>query len=127
LAKQIGENYHELTDQDMKDMVDSSCNNLLVARHDDQIVGMVTLLVYRIPYVKKAYIDDLIVDESFRGHGLGSILLDKAIAKAKEMDVAYIDFTSRPRRVAGNSLYEKLGFKKRDTNVYRLILSYEEI
>jgi ribosomal protein S18 acetylase RimI-like enzyme len=88
---------------------------------------MVTVLIFRIPYVKKAYLDDLIVDEAFRGHGLGSKLLQKAISLAKEKDAAYVDFTSRPRRIAGNTLYEKLGFKKRDTNVYRLILSYEEV
>jgi ribosomal protein S18 acetylase RimI-like enzyme len=127
LTKQIGDNYKELTNQDMKDMLDSSTNHLIVARHGNQVVGMVTLLIYRIPYVKKAYLDDLIVDAEFRGHGLGSKLLEKALEIAKEKDAAYIDFTSRPRRVAGNTLYEKLGFKKRDTNVYRLILSYEEV
>ena len=127
LTKQIGNNYKELTDQDVKDMLEASSNNLIIARLGEQIVGMVTVLIFRIPYAKKGYIDDLIVDESYRGHGLGSQLLDRALVLAKEKEVAYIDFTSRPRRVAGNTLYEKLGFKKRDTNVYRLILSYEEV
>ena len=126
LTRQIGTNFKELTDQDIKDMLSSTSNRLIVAQTGGKIVGMVTLLLFRIPYTKKAYIDDLVVDGSFRGHGLGTQLMEKALATAKEWGAAYVDFTARPDRVAGNSLYEKLGFKKRDTNVYRLDYSYEE-
>lgn len=30
-----------------------------------------------------------------------------------------MDLTSRPSRDAANAMYEKLGFRRRDTNVYR--------
>lgn len=127
LTKQIGKNYKELTNQDINDMLQSSCNHLIVASHKDTIIGMITVLIFRIPYVKKGYIDDLIVDENYRGQGLGKRLLDEALKIAKEKGVAYVDFTSRPSRLAGNSLYEKLGFKRRDTNIYRLVYSYDEV
>lgn len=127
LTKQIGKNYKELTDQDVKDMLNSSTNTLLVVRSESTIVAMITLLIFRIPYVKKGYLDDLVVDSQFRKHGLGTKLLKKALEIAKENGVAYVDLTARPRREAGNTLYEKLGFKKRDTNVYRLSYTYEEI
>lgn len=127
LTKQIGKNYKELSDQDVKDMLVSKTNTLLVARAEEKIVAMITLLIFRIPYVKKGYIDDLVVDTAFRKHGLGTILLKKALEIAKENGVSYVDLTAHPKREAGNKLYEKLGFKKRDTNVYRLNYTYEEI
>lgn len=129
LAKQIGDNFRPLPDEDVQLMLQLSAIYLLVARDvkTNQIVGMLTLVIYRIPYVKKSSLEDLVVDEQHRGQGIGKILLEKALAIAREQQVAYIDFTSRPRRIASNTLYEKAGFKKRDTNVYRLILNYEEL
>ena len=84
-------------------------------------------IIYRIPYVKKAYLDDLIVDPEFRGHGIGSALMKHATNFSREKGAAYVDFTARPRREDSNGLYEKLGFKKRDTNVYRVIFDYGEV
>lgn len=129
LAKQIGKNYKPFTDNDLQEIVSSPQSFLFVARNvpTQQIVGMIMVFVFRIPYVKKAYMDDLIVDHEFRGKGIGKLLMKKAAEIAKEKGAAYADFTSRPQRIEGNSLYEKLGFKKRDTNVYRLIFDYGEI
>lgn len=67
-------------------------------------------------------IDDVIVDEKYRGKGLGKILTHAMINKAKELGMKHIDCTSRPHRIAAHKLYEKAGFEKRDTNVYRLKL-----
>jgi ribosomal protein S18 acetylase RimI-like enzyme len=128
LTKQLGNNYKELTVGDYEEMITSSCNHLFVVREkvSNQIVGMVTVLIYRIPYAKKAYFDDFVIDEGFRKHGLGTNLFNHAIEFAKNQKVAYIDFTSSDKREAGNALYKKLGFQQRETNVYRLNFSYEE-
>lgn len=129
LAQQLGKNYHELHDEDIQEMIASPLHHLFVAKDTktDTVAGMILAVVYRIPYVRKAYLDDLIVDASFRGHGLGTKLLQCALDLAKEKGAAYVDFTSRPSRDAGNSLYEKLGFKKRDTFVYRKVFDYGEV
>lgn len=125
LAQQIGENYQELTDDAIKEMIDSPNHHLFVAETSDaKIVGMVLVMIYRIPYVKKAYLEDLSVDSSFRGKGIGTQLLEHAVSYANENGAAYIDFTSKPERASGNRLYEKLGFIKRETNVYRKIFNY---
>ncbi len=126
LAQQIGENYQELSDNDIKEMIDSDMYALIAARDTttDEIVGMVMVLVYRIPYVRKAYLDDLVVDGQYRKQGLGTKLLTAALRYSEESGAAYVDFTSSPNRGAGNSLYEKLGFVKRDTNVYRVTFHY---
>src|SRR5882672_314218 len=123
LASQIGKNYKTLTDDDLKEILNSSQSFLFISREvsTNQIAGMVMAIVYRIPYVKKAYLDDLIVDPQFRGKGIATALMKHAASFAKEKGAAYVDFTERPRRTESNNLYGKLGFDKRDTNVYRLI------
>jgi|SRR6185369_3089690 len=128
LSAKIGHNYKELTDKDFVEMIESPNTFLFVAKDmDGKIAGMITLLVFRIPYVKKGYLDDLVVDEAFRGMGIAKSLMEHAVSFAKEKGVAYVDLTARPRREEGNSLYEKFGFQKRDTNVYRLIIDYAEV
>ncbi len=129
LAPKIGRNYKELVVADITEMIDSPNTFIFVAKDkkDNKIAGMITLIVIRIPYVKKSSFEDLIVDEEYRGHGIGSMLLEKALEVAKEKGAAYVDFTSRPTRTAGNNLYEKLGFEKRDTNVYRRVFDYGEV
>lgn len=129
LTTTIGKNYKPLTDTDLTEICASPTTILLVAREKEKkaLVGMITIAVYRIPYVKKAYIDDLVVDEEYRGLGIGSSLLNKAIMLAKAKEASYVDFTSRPRRDKSNKLYEKLGFIKRETNVYRLTYDYAEV
>src|SRR6185436_132613 len=111
LAKFVGNNYKELTDEDVREMITSSVTTILVAKSEGRIVGMITVVVYRIPYIRKAYLDDLVVDEAYRGQGIGTMLLEEAVTYAKEKGAAYVDFTARPRRAESNGLYEKMGFK----------------
>ena len=128
LAAKLGTHNQPFSDSDLQEIIDSTNTHILVARENDskKIIAMVTISVYRIPYVKKAYLDDFVVDEAYRGQGVGGKLFRNALDFAKENDAAYADFTSNPERIAGNKLYEKLGFKKRDTNVYRLEFAYGE-
>ncbi|MBI5122959.1 GNAT family N-acetyltransferase [Candidatus Roizmanbacteria bacterium] len=128
LAAKLGSSFRPLTNEDMQEMLKSPNIFILVARSTEnkKIVGMITVCAYRIPYVKKAYLDDFVVDEEYRGQGIGSQLFKSAIEFAKEKKAAYVDFTSNPKRIEGNKLYEKLGFKKRETNVYRLDFDYGE-
>ena len=127
LAQQEGHNYKELTDDDFKEILSSPHTTLFVAEVNGQIAGMITLVVTRIPYARKASLEDLVVNEEFRGRGLGTLLVERVIEEAKKKKASYIDFTSRPRREGSNALYEKLGFQKRETNVYRHILDYNEL
>ena len=129
LAAKLGSSFKSLSDEDMQEMLKSPNTFILVARlaGSNKIVGMITASVYRIPYLKKAYLDDFVVDETYRGQGIGSQLFRRAVELAKEKRAAYVDFTSSPKRIESNKLYEKLGFKKRETNVYRLDFDYGEI
>lgn len=124
LAKQIGQNYEGITDEALKQIIDSDVTHLLIAKDKEngQLIGMITLVIYRIPYKTKGWLEDLVVDQSYRGRGVATLLLENAIDLARTLHVKKLDFTSKPERESANNLYAKLGFQKRNTNVYRLSL-----
>jgi ribosomal protein S18 acetylase RimI-like enzyme len=97
---------------------------LLAARldMDGPIVGAATLSLVRAPTGVHARLEDVITDESARGQGVGAALTDEAIRLAREMGANYLALTSNPRREAANRLYQRLGFKRWETNVYRFDL-----
>ena len=92
---------------------------MLVAREGEAIVGVLTLLVFRIPTGTKARIEDVVVDESARGKGVGETLTREALRLAQEAGAVHVELSSHPSRAAANRLYRRLGFAARDTNVYR--------
>jgi ribosomal protein S18 acetylase RimI-like enzyme len=80
---------------------------------------LLTLVVFRIPTGVRAWIEDVVVDESARGHGVGEALNRAALDGARRKGAKTVDLTSRPSRAAANRLYQRLGFVARETNVYR--------
>ncbi len=92
---------------------------VLLARSDGQIVGSLSLVQFRIPTGLRAWIEDVVVDEAARGRGVGAILTREALRLAKEAGVRTVDLSTRPSRVAAGRLYEREGFKQRDTRMYR--------
>jgi ribosomal protein S18 acetylase RimI-like enzyme len=104
-------------------LVRDSASTLMVARDDgNHIVGSLTLAVYRVPSGVRAMIEDVIVDASARGQGIGEALMQRAIELAREKGVGTIALTSSPFREAANRLYVRMGFKKRETNAYQFKL-----
>ncbi len=107
------------TEEDLRRLVESDTTVLFVARDSDVIVGSLTLVLVRIPTGLRARIEDVVVDSSARGRGVGTLLSQAAIRLAAKAGAKTIDLTSRPDRAAANRLYERLGFERRDTFVYR--------
>ncbi len=108
---------------ELAEMVASPATVLLVAgTDDDEIVGTLTLVLFRIPTGLRAWIEDVVVDESARGTGVGEALTRSALDRAAVAGARSVDLTSRPSREAANRLYRRLGFQPRDTNVYRFDL-----
>ena len=97
---------------------------LLVARETStgDIVGTLTLVLFRIPTGLQARIEDVVVDRSQRGKSIGKELTNAAISKARTAGAKTVGLTSRPSREAANHLYSAMGFEQRATNVYRLNL-----
>lgn len=102
-------------------IVASPASVLLVAREGTagEILGSLTLALFRIPTGLRAWIEDVVVDEAARGRGVGEALNRVALDRAREAGARTVDLTSRPSREAANRLYARLGFEARQTNVYR--------
>jgi ribosomal protein S18 acetylase RimI-like enzyme len=108
----------------LAEIVASAASVLFVARDGETgpIIGSLTLVLFRIPTGLRAWIEDVVVDESARGTGVGAALNEAALARARQAGARTVDLTSRPSREAANRLYSRLGFVERETNVYRLTL-----
>jgi ribosomal protein S18 acetylase RimI-like enzyme len=103
----------------LRDLVESPLTTLFVARSEGAVVGTLTLAVFRIPTGLRGWIEDVVVDESARGAGVGEALTLAAIEEARQLGLRSLDLTTRPTRDAANRLYSRLGFERRETNVYR--------
>jgi len=103
-------------------MVASEDTVLFVARVDGRILGSLTLAFYRIPTGLKAWIEDVVVDAAARGQGVGELLSRAALDEARSRGAKDVSLTSRPSREAANRLYQRIGFERRETNVYRFTL-----
>ena len=120
LIPQLSRSAPAPTPEQLSAIVTSPATALLVARGEDgTIVGSLTLVLFRIPTGVRAWIEDVVVDESARGSGVGEVLNREALRLAAEEGAVTVDLTSRPSREAANRLYKRLGFVERDTNVYR--------
>ena len=107
----------------LKEIVDSPATVLLVARDDSgAIVGSLTLVLFRIPTGMRAWIEDVVVDEAAARQGIGEALNREALRRAAKAGCRSVDLTSRPDREAANRLYQRIGFERRETNVYRFDL-----
>jgi len=105
---------------EVDEIVASPATVLLVARGaDGAVVGLLTLVLFRIPTGVRAWVEDVVVDESARGRGVGETLGREALSRAATAGARTVDLTSRPSRAAANRMYRRLGFEQRETNVYR--------
>src|ERR1700682_794982 len=94
---------------------------LLLARDGQQIVGTTTVIVYTTPFWIKARLDEVVVDESARGKGVGAALVSAALDVARAKGAQVAELQSGVQREAANRLYPRMGFKPRETNVYRIV------
>ena len=122
LIPQLSSSSPPPTREQLEDIVGSDSCSLLIARDGEQVVGSLTLVVFPIPTGARAWIEDVVVDSTARGKGVGEALNREALKVAKEKGAVTVDLTSRPSREAANRLYQRIGFEKRDTNVYRFDL-----
>jgi GNAT superfamily N-acetyltransferase len=97
---------------------------LLIAKDGEEIVGTTTVIVYTTPFWIKARLDEVVVDSSARGQGVGEALVQAAldVGREKGAQVAELQSGRGSNRDAAHRLYERLGFKIRDSDVMRIVL-----
>ena len=83
--------------------------------------------MFPIPTARRAWVEDVIVDGSVNGQGIGRRLTEAMIDRARQLGCATVDLTSRPSREAANHLYKKVGFVERETNANDLHTMWSEL
>ncbi|HEV3265873.1 MAG TPA: GNAT family N-acetyltransferase [Acidimicrobiales bacterium] len=120
LVPQLSSSSPAPTIADLEAIMASPASVLFVATDPSgAVVGSLTLALFRVPTGVRAWIEDVVVDESARGAGAGEALVTAALARADAAGAKSVDLTSRPSREGANRLYLRLGFETRQTNVYR--------
>jgi ribosomal protein S18 acetylase RimI-like enzyme len=129
LTPQLSSSAPAPTSGELAEIVASPATVLLLATdpaRGDEIVGSMTLVLFRIPTGMRAWIEDVVVDAEARGAGVGAALNRRALQIAADRGARTVDLTSRPSREAANRLYRRLGFELRSTNVYRRALGDDD-
>jgi ribosomal protein S18 acetylase RimI-like enzyme len=106
------------TAEELRQILASPIITLLVARTDGVLSGMLTLIVFRVATGMRGIIEDVVVDERYRGQGIAELLTREALTHARAAGLRTVNLTSRPAREAANRLYERMGFERRETNAY---------
>jgi GNAT superfamily N-acetyltransferase len=131
LTAALGRLLHQLnarlpapTTERLRRIIDDPAVTLLVAKEDDEIIGTSTVIVYSTPFWIKARLDEVVVDESARGKGVGEALVQACLEIGRERgaEVAELQSGRGPERAAAHRLYERMGFKLRETDVFRIAL-----
>ena len=119
LLPQLSQSAQMPSNQYVEQMLRGGNTHLFVAEQGGEILGMLSLVVVDIPTGRKAWIEDVVVDEAARGLRIGRALVEKAKEEAKRLGAKKVYLTSNPSRKAAHALYKKCGFEEYNTSVFR--------
>ena len=85
---------------------------------DGELIGMGWIFPRQTALRHQAVVEDVIVDEKFRGQGYGKAIMLELHDWAKSKGVEVVELTTNPKRIAANGLYQDLGYKLHETNHY---------
>ena len=96
----------------------------IVCEMDGEVVGYLTITKIRdiIDGRYKYHIDNVCSDVSYRGKGVGTLLMNRVVEMAHKDDVKVIELTSKKERVEAHNLYKKFDFEIVDTCLFRRYL-----
>jgi PhnO protein len=83
-----------------------------VAIYNQKPIGFISLHVQQILHHSKrtGEIQELIIDEKYRGKGIGKMLMEKVELLAKELKLEEVELTTRIHRIDAQAFYKKLGY-----------------
>lgn len=119
LLPQLSRSAPPLGQAELAAVAECPANTVLIARSSGAIIGTTTLVMFPLPTGLRAWIEDVVVDDSARGQGIGGLLVTEALRLAREARARTVDLTTRPARESAGRLYERAGFQQRETRVYR--------
>ncbi len=95
-------------------------NVLLVAECESKVIGMCSAqtLISTAEGARSAMIEDMIVKDSFRGKGVGTMIMDGVVSWAKESNITRLQLLVDKNNSNGISFYKKNHWK--DTQLFCL-------
>ena len=121
LFKQLAPDIKQLS---LKEVLDKKNNcSVLCYEENGRIVGLAVMCSYKVMSGYNGWIEDVIVDENYRGKGIGRKLIEKLIEIGKDLYLTNIFLFTGKHRTAANKLYSNLGFTKKNSNIYSLKIS----
>ena len=119
LLPQVSSRAEPLTPGRLEAVLATPTTRIIVGTLDDEVVGMALLCVCTTLAGRFGLIEEVAVDEAARGHHVATEVMATLLEVAADLDLDFVELTSRASREAANALYQSLGFERRDTNVYR--------
>lgn len=118
MFRQLGGNMKQV---DLKEVLDEN-NRVTFACcwQGDRIIGMALMCQYKVISGDKGWIEDVVVDQEFRGRGIGRKLMNRLLEEAKKKNLSEVLLFSADHRKAAIGLYTDLGFKRKDSGLYTL-------
>lgn len=97
--------------------------HVFVCKIDDQVVGTALLSTYKVISGYRGMVDDVVVDASQRGKGIGKKLMERLIEEGKTLGLDEILLFTGHHRAPAIALYTGLGFELRKSGIYNLKLN----
>jgi len=130
IARQISELYQQLggdKNQVDLDAILEESNPIILAYCMDEgkVIGIASMCTYKVISGEKGWIEDVVVDASSRGKGIGRKLMDTLIHKGKALNLTEILLFTEAHRLPAIRLYTDLGFKVKESRIYHLKMKQE--
>ncbi len=87
---------------------------------EQTVIGIALMCNYSVISGKKAWIEDVVVDENYRGNGIGKKLIEKLLDEAVKKELDEVLLFTEDHRTPAINLYKKLGFKLKNSKIYIL-------
>ncbi|HLS95021.1 phosphinothricin acetyltransferase [Sphingobacterium allocomposti] len=123
IAERVSELYRQLSptkkQQDLRHVLDEDNPVYVVGSFEDEkLTGIASMAVYKVVSGHKGWIEDVVVDATYRGKGIGRKLIERLLELARDMQLTEVLLFTEDHRIAARTLYESLGFKTKDSTIY---------
>lgn len=113
---------HFLSKTYLNHVIRSQDSKLFGAFQNKRLVGMVLVHIYQSLSRKVAVLDELVIDQAFRGQKIGEELITAAKIWAISKNTNCLECTTRAKNKAAINFFLKLGFHNRNQKAFRLNL-----
>lgn len=125
IQNQVADLYRQLNDvnkqRSLAEILQANNNVcVIVCMVDDKVVGTALLSTYKVISGYRGMVDDVVVDTSQRGKGIGKKLMVRLLEQAKSMGLDEVLLFTGHHRLPAITLYKSLGFTLRESGLYNL-------